>query len=84
VSGTAGAGETALLDHFLDEMRADGGVRCARGQALELQGRVQGCTAVLDLLSRLCDEAGGESMTKSSSGVSLKEPGTRSSSRITL
>src|SRR5438105_3165475 len=65
VSGTAGAGKTALLDHFLDEIRADGGVGCARGQALELQGRDQGCTAVLDLLSRLCDEAGGDEVVQS-------------------
>lgn len=64
VSGAAGAGKTALLDHFLDEIRADGGVRCARGQALELQGPVEGCTAVLDLLSRLCDEAGGDDVVQ--------------------
>ncbi|MBY0274232.1 AAA family ATPase [Candidatus Binatia bacterium] len=64
VAGDAGAGKTALLDHFLDEIRADGGVRCARGQALELQGAVQGCTAVLDLLSRLCDEVGGDDVVR--------------------
>jgi len=65
VSSAAGGGKTALLDHFLDEVRADGGGRCARGQALELHhGRVEGCTAVLDLLSRLCDEAGGDEVVQ--------------------
>lgn len=60
VTGEAGSGKTALLDHFLEALRADGGIRVARGQALELHGRGEGCAAVLDVLSRLCDEAGGD------------------------
>ncbi len=79
VSSPAGGGKTALLDHFLDEVRADGGARCARGQAFELQGRVEGCTAVLDLLSRLCDEAGGdevvEALARRAPGWLLQLPG---------
>jgi predicted ATPase/class 3 adenylate cyclase len=64
VSGETGAGKTALLDQFLEELRADGGVRCARGQSLEHHGSVEGCAAILDLLSRLCDEAAGEEVVE--------------------
>ena len=61
IVGEAGTGKTALLDRFLDEVRAEGGVRCARGEALELHGRADGA-AVLDVLSRLCGEAGGDAV----------------------
>ena len=71
VAGEAGAGKTALLDQFLDGLRADG-VRCARGQALELHGGGEGCAAILDLLSRLCDEAGGDDVVAS---LSRRAPG---------
>lgn len=59
VAGEAGMGKTALLDQFLEALRADG-IRCARGQALELHSGGEGCAAILDLLSRLCDEAAGD------------------------
>lgn len=72
VAGEAGAGKTALLDQFLDGLRADG-VRCARGQALELHGGGEGCAAILDLLSRLCDEAGGDAVV--APGWLLQLPG---------
>ena len=71
VAGEAGAGKTALLDHFLEVLRADG-VRCARGQALELHGGGEGCAAILDLLSRLCDEAAGDEVV---SELSRRAPG---------
>lgn len=71
VAGEAGAGKTALLDHFLDGLRADG-VRCARGQALEMHGAGEGCAAILDLLSRLCDEAGGDDVV---AALSRRAPG---------
>jgi len=71
VAGEGGAGKTALLDHFLEVLRADG-VRCARGQALELHGGGEGCAAILDLLSRLCDEAAGEEVV---SELSHRAPG---------
>ncbi|MFN2427932.1 MAG: AAA family ATPase [Candidatus Binatia bacterium] len=70
VAGEAGAGKTALLDQFLEVLRADG-VRCARGQALELHGG-EGCAAILDLLSRLCDEAGGDEVV---SELARRAPG---------
>jgi DNA-binding winged helix-turn-helix (wHTH) protein len=79
VAGESGAGKTALLDDFLESLRADGDVRCARGQALELQGRVEGCAPVLDLLSRLCDEAEGadvvEALARWAPGWLLQLPG---------
>jgi len=79
VSGESGAGKTALLDQFLEELRADGDVRCARGQALELQSRVDGCAPVLDLLSRLCDEAEGadvvDALARWAPGWLLQLPG---------
>lgn len=71
VAGEAGAGKTALLDQFLEGLRADG-VRCARGQALELHGGGEGCAAILDLLSRLCDEAGGDDVV---AALSRRAPG---------
>ena len=64
VSGEAGAGKTALLDQFLEEVRADGGIRFARGQSLELHGRLEGYAPVLDLLNRLCDEADGDDVVQ--------------------
>lgn len=60
VTGDAGAGKTALVEHFLDEVRADGGAVCGRGRSIELQGPADGSAAVLELLSGLCDEADGE------------------------
>lgn len=71
VAGEAGAGKTALLDQFLETLRVDG-IRCARGQALELHGGGEGCAAILDLLSRLCDEAAGDDVV---SALSRRAPG---------
>jgi predicted ATPase/class 3 adenylate cyclase len=71
VAGEGGVGKTALLDQFLEALRADG-VRCARGQALELHGGGEGCAAILDLLSRLCDEAAGDEVV---SALSRRAPG---------
>ena len=71
VAGEAGAGKTALLDRFLETLRVDG-IRCGRGQALELHGGGEGCAAILDLLSRLCDEAAGDDVV---SALSRRAPG---------
>jgi predicted ATPase/class 3 adenylate cyclase len=71
VTGEAGAGKTALLDQFLETLRVDG-IRCARGQALELHRGGEGCAAILDLLSRLCDEAAGDDVV---SALSRRAPG---------
>lgn len=71
VAGEAGAGKTALLDQFLETLRGDG-IRCARGQALVLHGGGEGCAAILDLLSRLCDEAAGDDVV---SALSRRAPG---------
>ncbi len=59
VTGEAGSGKTALVEHFLDEVRADGGIRCGRGQSIELHGRADGCAAILDLLNGLCEDVDG-------------------------
>lgn len=64
VSGEAGAGKTALVDHFLNELRGEGGVRLARGQALELHGGVEAYGPIVDLLSRLSDEAEGDGVVR--------------------
>jgi len=71
VAGEAGAGKTALIDQFLEALRGDG-IRCARGQALELHGGGEGCAAILDLLSRLCDEAAGDEVV---AALSRRAPG---------
>lgn len=63
ITGEAGAGKTALVERFLDDLRADG-VRCGSGQAPELRAGAEGLAAVLDLLGRLCDEAGGEAVVQ--------------------
>lgn len=64
VTGDVGAGKTALIEHFLDELRARGGIRCARGQAFELNGDGDGCAAVLDALNALCDEAESDQVVR--------------------
>src|SRR6185295_3053867 len=46
--------------HFLEELRADGAVRVARGQSLQRHESSEGYASVLDLLNRLCDEANGD------------------------
>lgn len=60
VEGAPGTGKTALVNHFLDEIRADGEVRAARGQAVDLYGPTDGGAIFLDLLNQLCDEARGD------------------------
>ena len=60
VDGAPGVGKTALVNHFLDEIRADGDVRAARGQAVDLYGPTDGGAVFLDLLNELCGEARGD------------------------
>ena len=59
VTGEPGIGKTALLERFLEEVRADSRARVALGQCVELGGGREAYLPLLDLLDRLCDEADG-------------------------
>lgn len=53
VIGEPGLGKTALIDCFLDELRADGRVRVAQGQSVELAAGNEPYLALLDTLGQL-------------------------------
>jgi DNA-binding winged helix-turn-helix (wHTH) protein len=59
VAGEAGAGKSALLARFLDEVRATGQARISVGQCLELHSGLEPYAPVMDLLTRLCGETEG-------------------------
>lgn len=59
VGGEAGSGKTALLSHFLDELRATAQVCIGRGDCLDLLQREEPFGPVSDLLYRLCGEVDG-------------------------
>jgi DNA-binding winged helix-turn-helix (wHTH) protein/tetratricopeptide (TPR) repeat protein len=71
ITGEAGAGKTAMLAHFLDEVRAGGHARIGLGQCLELHSGLEPYAPVLepyapvlDLLNRMCDEADGDDVIR--------------------
>ncbi|HEY8548711.1 MAG TPA: AAA family ATPase [Vicinamibacterales bacterium] len=53
VTGEPGIGKTALVDTFLEQLRAAPGVTIARGQCLELAGPSEAYLPVLDAFGRL-------------------------------
>lgn len=61
VTGEAGVGKTTLLDRFIEEVDAAGGVCVARGQCLEQYGEGEAYLPVLEALGRLArDDRTGE------------------------
>ncbi len=60
VTGEAGIGKTALVEAFRQGLAADPAVRLAYGQCLEQFGAGEGYLPILEAVSRLCREPGGE------------------------
>ena len=58
VAGEAGIGKTTFLRAFLDSLGAS--TRIGRGQCVEQYGAGEPYMPVLEALTRLCQEAGGE------------------------
>ena len=60
LAGEAGIGKTAFVRVFLDSIADDGQVRLGRGQCIEQYGAGEPYMPVLEALSRLGQEPGGE------------------------
>lgn len=60
ISGEAGIGKTTLVDRFLDQLRISGPVRIGRGQCIEQHGVGEAYLPILEALSQLCSDPGGE------------------------
>jgi DNA-binding winged helix-turn-helix (wHTH) protein/predicted ATPase len=64
ITGEPGIGKTTLIDAFLDELAARGGVWIARGQCIEQYGAGEAYMPVLEALSSLCRRPGAEEVVK--------------------
>jgi hypothetical protein len=63
VTGEAGIGKTALVEHFQRQALADiPGIRIARGQCIEGYGGKEAYYPMLEALGQLCRAPGGESI----------------------
>ena len=62
VSGEPGVGKTTLLHAFLDSLSGEHAVRIGRGNCVEQHSGAEPYMAVLEALTRLCREPGGERM----------------------
>jgi predicted ATPase len=60
VTGEAGIGKTTLVKEFLDSIESEGTARVGRGQCVEQYGSGEPYMPVLEALSRLSHEDGGE------------------------
>jgi tetratricopeptide (TPR) repeat protein len=60
VSGEPGIGKTTLTRAFLDFVASDRGVRAGRGQCVEQYGAGEPYMPILEALTRLCREPGGD------------------------
>ena len=60
IAGEAGIGKTAFVRAFLDSIAEGGGARLGRGQCIEQYGAGEPYMPVLEALTRLGQEAGGE------------------------
>jgi DNA-binding winged helix-turn-helix (wHTH) protein len=60
IAGEAGIGKTAFVQAFLDSISQEGAVRLGRGQCVEQYGAGEPYMPVLEALSRLGQEGGGE------------------------
>ena len=60
VAGEAGIGKTAFIQAFLDSIALEGAARLGRGQCVEQYGSGEPYMPVLEALSRLSREDGGE------------------------
>jgi predicted ATPase/DNA-binding winged helix-turn-helix (wHTH) protein len=62
VAGEAGIGKTTFVEAFLDSIAQEGSIRIGRGQCVEQYGTGEPYMPVLEALSRLGQESGGERM----------------------
>ena len=62
VTGEAGIGKTAFVQNFLDSLSPDRKTRIGRGQCIEQYGAGEPYMPVLEALSRIAGEPGGESV----------------------
>jgi DNA-binding winged helix-turn-helix (wHTH) protein/tetratricopeptide (TPR) repeat protein len=60
IAGEAGIGKTAFARAFLDSIAEEGGARLGRGQCIEQYGAGEPFMPVLEALTRLGQDAGGE------------------------
>jgi len=60
IAGEAGIGKTAFVRTFLDSIAEEGGARLGRGQCIEQYGAGEPYMPVLEALTRLGQESGGE------------------------
>jgi predicted ATPase/DNA-binding winged helix-turn-helix (wHTH) protein len=60
VTGEAGIGKTAVVEAFRQSLATEQHVRIAYGQSLEQYGSEETYLPILDAISRLCREPGGE------------------------
>jgi DNA-binding winged helix-turn-helix (wHTH) protein/tetratricopeptide (TPR) repeat protein len=64
VAGEAGIGKTTFVEAFLDSIAQEGAVRMGRGQCVEQYGAGEPYMPVLEALSRLGREPGGERLVE--------------------
>jgi predicted ATPase len=64
VAGEPGIGKTALVGAFLNSIARDGEVQIAHGQCVEQYGAGEPYMPVLEALTRLCREPGGNRVVK--------------------
>src|SRR5262249_41576616 len=64
ISGEPGIGKTTLVETFLRQYAKDSKTLIARGQCLEQYGEREAYQPMLEALSLLCRQAGGESLTQ--------------------
>jgi tetratricopeptide (TPR) repeat protein len=62
VSGEPGIGKTTLTHEFLDSLVGNRNVRIGRGQCIEQYGAGEPYMPILEALTRLCREPGGEQL----------------------
>jgi hypothetical protein len=62
VSGEPGIGKTTLTRAFLDSVASDHAVRIGRGQCVEQYGAGEPCMPILEALTRLGRELGGDKL----------------------
>lgn len=64
VSGEPGIGKTTLTRTFLESLRGEGSLLVGRGQCIEQYGSGEPYMPILEALTRLCREPGGEKLVE--------------------
>lgn len=64
VTGEAGIGKTTLIAQFLAESAGSAGPRIAQGRCIDTHGAGEAYLPLLEAMTRLCREPGGQSITR--------------------